>query len=206
MGLFDSIFGKKNEVQFSVHESLEQQRKDAADSVSEMFKSVLVPLILDGLDCDELPNGIGEFGSLDNPIPVNGSIGEIKYLVKLRGKTGKPIMFHRIGSMTSKVIGRSVDKYELVCLDGTQWSYLHFDFYHPRRSNITPPNFTLIPYNKELGLDIPFGFGSNGRVDSFPHGLPSALIDLYKGDLGIKLAQTIEDVLSSHNFQRPNRL
>ena len=108
--------------------------------------------------------------------------------------------------MTSKVIGRSVDKYELVCLDGTQWSYLHFDFYHPRRSNITPPNFTLIPYNKELGLDIPFGFGSNGRVDSFPHGLPSALIDLYKGDLGIKLAQTIEDVLSSHNFQRPNRL
>ena len=41
--------------------------------------------LLDSLDCDQVPNGKGAFGSLENPIPVNSAIGELKYLVKLRG-------------------------------------------------------------------------------------------------------------------------
>ena len=183
------MFGIFKRKQDSIHEPLSKQREDAINSVAEMFRNDLVPQILNGLDCDQNPNGVGEFGSLDNPIPVNGSIGEIKYLVKLRGKT-------------SKVIGRSVDCYEVVCLDGTQWGYLHFDFYHPRRSNLAPSGYILMPYIQKLGSDIPFGFGCNGVVDNFPYGLPLVLRKLYKGEVGESLAAALEDRLNKYNFQR----
>ena len=193
------IFKRKED---TIHEPLSKQRDDAINSVGEMFRNVLVPQILNGLDCDQIPNGVGEFGSLDNPIPVNGSIGEIKYLVKLRGKTAQSVMFHRLGSKTSKVVGRSVDCYEVVCLDGTQWGYLHFDFYHPRRSNLAPSGYILMPYIQKLGSDIPFGFGCNGVVDNFPYGLPLVLRKLYKGEVGESLAAALEDRLNKYNFQR----
>lgn len=187
----------------SVHEPIEKQLEEALSSIAEPFRAVLGEKFTDGLDCDQLPNGKGVFGSLDNPIPVNGSIGEIKYLVKLRGKTGEALMFHRIGSMGSSVVEDPVDCYEVVCMDGTQWNRLYFDCYHPRRSNTCPSGYTLVPFNKSLGMDIPYGFGSNGLVTNFPHGLPEAIISLYGESPGGAFARRVEERLRKYSFNRP---
>lgn len=189
----------------SVHESVEKQREDALNSIDAAFREIMGPQMVGGLDCDQLPGGKGDFGSLNNPIPVNGSIGEIKYLVKLRGITGEAVMFHRIGSMGSSAVENPVDCYEVVCMDGTQWNRLHFDFYHPRRSNLAPTGYTLIPFNKSLGMDIPYGFGYNGLVSNFPHSLPDAVVNFYGESPGRAFAKRIEERLRKHQFQRPNR-
>jgi hypothetical protein len=76
-GVMFSFFNKP-----SIHEPVETQRKEAVASVAAPFRDVLGAKYLNGLDCDQLPNGRGVFGSLENPIPVNGFIGEIKYLVR----------------------------------------------------------------------------------------------------------------------------
>lgn len=52
---------------------------------------------------DELPNVQGEFGrSADNPIPVNGTTGELTYLSKLVTENGQRLAFHRGGSTDSE--------------------------------------------------------------------------------------------------------
>jgi hypothetical protein len=81
-----------------IHESIELQKKDI-----EIYTADFAKLILSGDSCDEIPNGYGEFGSITNPIPVNGTLGEIKYLGKLRGETGFPLFFHRYASAESPV-------------------------------------------------------------------------------------------------------
>lgn len=189
----------------SVHEPVEKQREDALNSIIEHLREIMAPQMLGGLDCDQLPNGNGVFGSINNPIPVNGPMGETKYLAKLRGVTGEAVMFHRIGSMGSTTVKHPVDCYEVVCMDGTQWGRLHFDFYHPRRSNIAPPGYTLIPFNKQLGMDIPYGFGTNALVSNFPFDLPSAVVQRYGESPGRAFAKRVEERLHKHNFQRPSR-
>ena len=179
-----------------IHESIELQRQDVLSGYPENFAT----LILNGEDCDQITGGYGPFGSLTSPIPVNGAIGEIKYLGKLRGKTGAALFFHRIGSLASSVSKNSIDQYEVVCLDGTQWNSLHFDMYHPRRSNLSPPEYTLMPYNKELKRDIPFAYGVNGLVQNFPFGLPNAIDDFYGGN-GI-FARHAREWLAKGNFSR----
>ena len=181
----------------SVHEPVEKQREDAA-------KLALGPVILGGADCDEVPGGQGPLSSLGNPIPVNGPIGEIKYLGKLRGKTGNALLFHRLGSVSSPAVETPVDVYEVVCLDGTQWNRLYFDSYHPRRSNLAPPGYTLVPYNKDLGMDMPFAFGVNELVPDFPFGLVEAVVQLYGDSPGQAFARKIEERLKQHDFRHPN--
>jgi hypothetical protein len=66
----------------SIHEPVSKQREDLA-----MYPGPFAEMIVGGEDCDELSAGSGPFGSQHNPIPVNGALGEIKYLGKLRGKT-----------------------------------------------------------------------------------------------------------------------
>lgn len=189
----------------SIHEPVEKQREEALNSVTTPFRSTLGRQFLNGLDCDQLPTGKGIFGSLDNPIPVNGAIGEIKYLVKLRGTTGEAVMFHRIGSMGSNTVENPVDCYEVVCMDGTQWNRLYFDCYHPRRSNIAPPGYTLVPFNKSLGMDIPYGFGCNEMVSNFPYDLPDAIIAIYGESPGRAIAKRVEERLNKHQFYRSGR-
>ena len=188
-----------------IHEPVEAQRAEAVSYLPEgPLKELLAEKYLNGLDCDQLPEGRGPFGSRDNPIPVNGAIGEVKYLAKLRGKTGKPVMFHRPGSMTSDVSEDPVDCYEIVCLDGTQWDRLYFDCYHPRRSNLAPEGYSLQPFDKKIGFDPFFGFGCGSMVDDFPRDLPDAII-LEQGErCGEIIVKPIRECLRKFQFQRPN--
>ena len=59
----------------SIHEPVKQQRKELSSSLEDNpFKEILLGKYLNGLDCDQLPDGRGPFGSRDNPIPVNGAM------------------------------------------------------------------------------------------------------------------------------------
>jgi hypothetical protein len=99
--------------------------------------------ILNGAAIDSLPDATGEFGyCLSNPIPVNGSIGELAYLSKIETMHGQRLLFHRLGSIDSK------DVFECVAFDGSEWFILFADLYHPRRSRLTPKGFR---FSKEFG-------------------------------------------------------
>lgn len=85
---------------------------------------------------DRDPNGTGPFGlSEANPIPVNGPIGELAYLSKLETVQGERLLFHRIGSVGT------IDVFEAVTFSGSEWFIFFVDFYHPRRSRVTPDGF-----------------------------------------------------------------
>jgi hypothetical protein len=85
---------------------------------------------------DKDPNGSGPFGFTEtNPIPVNGPIGQLAYLSRLKTQSGQRLLFHRIGAIGI------VDVFEAVTFDGSEWFVLFLDFYHPRRSHLTPDGF-----------------------------------------------------------------
>ena len=181
----------------TIHEPLELQREDLANYPADFANE-----ILGGEDCDELAQGYGEFGSLTNPIPVNGALGEIKYLGKLRGKSGSALFFHRIGSVESPATSNSVDLYEVVCMDGNQWNKLHFCMYHPRRSNKAPIDYSIVPFNKSLKMDIPFAYGVNSLVSDFPFSLPEAIVEFYGESPGLTFARHAQEKLDRFNFRR----
>jgi hypothetical protein len=180
-----------------IHEPIEIQREDLM-----MLEESIRSEILNGKDCDKIEEAYSEFGSITNPIPVNGPMGEIKYLGKLRGKTGNALFFHRRGSTTSPIRKYHIDIYETVCMDGTQWKTLYFHFYHPRRSNLVPPGYSFMPYDKSLGRDIPFAYGVNYPVTNFPYGLPEAIERFYGEQIGCVFAKHAREKLNKYNFGR----
>jgi len=186
-----NLFKKKE-----IHESIELQREDVMD----LPESVRLK-ILNGEDCDQISGAYGDFGCKTNPIPVNGPRGEIKYLGKLRGKTGNALFFHRHGSACFPTCKNSIDIYETVCMDGTQWKTLYFDFYHPRRSNLAPSGYSFMPLNK-TGMDIPYAYGVNFRVNNFPYELPEALPILYDKETAKVFARHATERLNKYNFRR----
>lgn len=181
-----------------IHEPLAKQHANLGQ-----YPPDLAILLANGLDCDFLPRASGAFGSLSNPIPVNGAIGEIKYLGKLRGASGFALFFHRIGSISTPVCDHSIDIYETVCMDGSQWTILHFDMYHPRRSNLAPDGFSLLPFDRRLGMDLPFAYGVAELVSNFPYGLPVAIVKFYGEHPGSTFARHAQEKLDRYVFHRP---
>ena len=187
-----NFFHKKG----SVHESIEKQTADI-----KRLNPLIANEILKGLSCDKLPSSTGVFGSLTNPIPVNGPFGEIKYLGKLRGRTGHAVFFHRLGSVKSPVTNNLIDIFEIVCQDATQWNKLYFDIYHPRRSNLVPDGYILTPYNKQLKMDLPFAYGVTSLISNFPYDLPDEL-DKFYGSNGV-YSRHARKWLEQYSFKRP---
>ena len=133
-----------------------------------------------GVDCDALPGATGPFGhAATNPIPVNGVFGTFTYLAKLRLATarGGALLFHRVGSVRSPVSAHPVDVYETVDVHAQRWDVLYVDPYHPRRSNLAPEGYALMPYDKRMG-EPPAGYGVNTRCPDFPGELPVAIVGL----------------------------
>lgn len=137
MGLLSKLFGEKKEdtelreVFAHIHRVIDDE-KFQLELVHPSMRAVLesAPAY------DKDPNGSGPFGfALSNPIPVNGPVGQLAYLSRLETHSGQRILFHRIGA-----IGK-VDVFEAVTFDGSEWFILFVDFYHPRRSRLTPDGF-----------------------------------------------------------------
>lgn len=146
---------------------------------------------------DSWPDARGEFGrSMQNPIPVNGPVGEIIYLSQLRTENGLPLMFHRLGSA-----GDRVDIFELVSLDGTHWDVLYLDLYSIRKSRLTPAGLKRC---MKLDDDYPFIFGTHTIVKDFPYGLPDALKTAFTSKIPLPWKPSLfVNAMSKTSFARP---
>jgi len=185
-----SMFKKKPQI----HEPVELQRAEA-------LKHPMGTFAVSGEDCDEVSGGSGPFGhSFNNPIPVNSQLGTYKYLTKLRSASGRPVLFHRLGSMSSQVTKYSVDAYEVVDTDGQGWDVIFLDMYHPRRSNKAPTGYTLTPFNPRTGDQI-VGLGVDVFCPNFPYDLPDAIFAHNGFESVSKLAR---DVVGVIKHLRPN--
>jgi len=155
-----------------------------------------------GREPSEAKAVIGSFGSLGNPIPVNGPIGERNYLAKLRGQTGYSVMFHRKGSNFSSAVSTPVDTFEVVCLDGTQWTQLTLWPYHQSQSSHVPDGFSFTSRDPNMeGEDLDC-FGTTCFLPNFPHSLPQTIRLELPTDYGERLASVVENALLRHSFER----
>ena len=96
---------------------------------------------------NELPNSVGEFGrDVNNPIPVNGTLGEVTYLSRLIWNDEKKpqfVTFHRLGSRLSDKFDRLIDIFEVLTIDGENYDILYLDMYHVNQSKKAPKNYKL---------------------------------------------------------------
>jgi len=131
------------------------------------FQNSLNPMaarmgITTGIDCDALPGAIGDFGRcLETPIPVNGALGQVTYLSKLRTSADSRLLFHRLGSKSGPY--GFVDLFEVLSFDGQIHETLYLDFYHPRRSSLAPSGYYLSD-------EISFITGDHIGYPDFPNG------------------------------------
>lgn len=156
--------------------------------------------MLVGESCDQIPGAEGLFGHAPtNPIPVNGPVGEVKYLNRLRVKGGPGVFYHRLGSRPAA--DRVVSAFETVSLDGTHWDVLYFDMRHPRRSKLVPEGYEQAPFDKMFNM-LRIGFGMVGYDENFPHSIPEYL-RTSGGSPGAALAKRVERVLAERSWERP---
>lgn len=137
----------------------------------------------------------GEFGrSLQNPIPVNGPIGEMLYLSNLRAPDRTPIMFHRIGSKNR------ADAFETVTLDGRVWDIMFLDLYHPRKSRRAPAGYLIAEGKDRQDLFL----GTNEFVEGFPGHIQDAARDAFQQWVGIPIRPpALRHALEQNSFERP---
>jgi hypothetical protein len=144
MGFFANLFGgNKDDKTLRDALGLINRMIDDEKFQLEFLNPVMKEMIESAPAYDKDPNGTGPFGFIEtNPIPVNGPIGQLAYLSKLETHSGQRILFHRLGAMGT------VDVFEAVSFNGCEWFILFVEFYHPRRSRLTPDGFR---FTQELG-------------------------------------------------------
>ncbi len=134
MGFLSSLLGGSKEDK-ALREALAQIHRILEDEAFqlELVHPEMKKMLESAPAYDKDPNGTGLFGFIEtNPIPVNGPIGQLAYLSKLETQSGQRILFHRLGAIGA------VDVFEAVSFNGAEWFILFVDFYHPRRSRLTP--------------------------------------------------------------------
>ena len=201
MGLFRSLFSSKKKSSPEPPPEIDKIfEKMARLMEDEEFQDSMYPLsiknqIIGGQDLDELPDGVGDFGRSDeNPIPVNGPIGELVYLSSLTTQDGRRLLYHRLGSVDD------IDIYETVSIDGRRWDILFLSMYHPRKSRTAPSGYSIANVRER-----PFLYGTNRRVGSFPYGLQEAIRNTTVEMFGIPMRPPqVRQAEESVKFQRPH--
>lgn len=147
-----------------------------------MLPEPVQALIRSKAPVDQKEGATGEFGmSSGNPIPVNGPIGELAYLSKLRTKSGEGLFFHRIGSVGS------VDVFEAVSISGSDWFVFFLDMYYPKRSRRAPAGLSISDKPSQFSgftkfcQGFPYDFAEEKQKNS-GSGLNLAYIPLSKAD------------------------
>lgn len=158
MGLLSGLFGQSKEEKAFQKEFHQIQRILGDEEFQLEFVHPTIREVIDSNPVyDQDPNGSGPFGFVEtNPIPTNGPIGELAYLSRLETQRGERILFHRIGAIST------VDVFEAVTFSGSEWFILFVDFYHLRKSTITPDGFRFMK-----GLGQLSGF--NKYSPNFPY-------------------------------------
>ena len=143
---------------------------------------------------DVVPNGSGEYGRHpNNPVPVNGPIGELLYLSSLSTSNGWPIAFQRLGSWGQ------IDVFEIMSFDGREWDVFCFDMYYPRKSRKAPAGFEI------SGRGDGCFRGINHCYPNFPHGLFQHTQKTIERMVGIALADPRLKELDQLKNGRPQR-
>lgn len=201
MSIFGSLFGGKKQSSDGLPPEVAQifekiaQMMENEDLQNSKYHLSIKSQVVDGLNVDELPNAVGGFGrSENNPIPVNGPIGELIYLSSLETEGGQRILYHRLGSTDG------IDIYETVSFDGKIWDVLFFSMYHPRKSNKVPSGYSIVALRDRALL-----FGTNRLVDKFPYGLQEAIKNTTEEIFGIPMPPPqVRQAEESIQFQRPD--
>jgi len=165
---------------------------DSDDEQNKLYPEPIRSTIIQGLSCDELPGGKGDFGRTpSNPIPTNGPLGQVIYLSKLRTvgprnwlglrTRGSPVMFHRVWSEEGPT--GPVDAYKVRSLDGAVEEVLYLSMYHPRKSKKSPSGYILEP---KLDSDN-WLYGVNHAVPNFPQKLDAYIRKWQMEMLGVPL-------------------
>lgn len=179
MGLFENFFSKEmNQTRSEKMYDDALQLFNSADLQNQTLPLALKEKIEAGEDCDTISNSSGRFGhDITNPIPVNGPLGELTYLSRLRLRsTGSMVFFHKV-----KTIGL-IDKFELVNVSGKFVDYLYVDMYHPRATRLYPDAYTL-------EREAVFPRGVTTTVPDFPNGLYKYVKREAKQRLGVDVAE-----------------
>ncbi len=137
MGFLSKLFGENKEEK-ALREALSHIHRIIDDEKFqlELVHPAMKAMLESAPAYDKDPNGTGPFGFTEtNPIPVNGPIGQLAYLSRLETQSGQRILFHRLGAIGT------VDVFEAVTFNGSEWFILFVDLYHPRRSRLTPDGF-----------------------------------------------------------------
>ncbi|MGB0696755.1 MAG: hypothetical protein ACPGOY_13980 [Rhodospirillaceae bacterium] len=199
MRLWEKVFAKKKkEVDFSpkMIRFLENVKRIMSDENRQnaMNRPEVIEHIVGGLDVDELPEADGEFGrAIGNPIPVNGFMGELIYLSRLKTSNGSQLIYHRLGSI------EHIDVFETVTLDGQFWDLLFLSMYHPRKSRKAPSGYSIVSLQ-----DQPILFGTNVRVHTFPMGLGDAIAQTTEKIFGVPIAaKEVRVAEETGHFSRP---
>jgi hypothetical protein len=176
---------------FSKLHRLMDSEKAQNERLPEPYRSQ----VLHGADCDEIAQAVGEFGrDPRNPIPVNGSLGEMIYLSNLRTADSQQIMFHRLGSISN------VDIYETVSLDGAMWDILFLHQYHPRKSRRAPPGYHIVIGTERNSLLL----GVNEFVAAFPDRLSDAIAGMSERIFKFRIRPSqVREALARAIFKRP---
>jgi len=159
----------------------------------EMLPEPVQALIRSKSACDVKPGATGDFGlSPTNPVPVNGPIGELAYLSKLRTAAGESLLFHRIGA------AGQIDVFEGVTMSGSEWFIFFLDMYFPRRSQMAPPGLTISPEASQFS-------GFTSFCSQFPHDFAAAKAKNAASGLNVAYIplSKAEACLERGSFDRP---
>lgn len=98
----------------------------------------------EGVDADELPNGVGQFGlTPSNPIPCRTILGSSAYLDRLYTAGGVKVNSQRSGSVTSDVVKYPVDEYFITHPNGERLATIYISPYQKRNSSQAPAGFVV---------------------------------------------------------------
>ncbi len=171
------------------------------NTLPEPFRSA----VIGGINCDMLPGAKGEFGRAPtNPIPVNGPLGEILYLSRLRTNPGwkrlwspgSPLMFHRVRAEDG--LEGAVDVFEVLSLDGRMREKLFLSMYHPRKSHSAPTGYAIAPKLDSDNLT----YGVNHVVERFPQRLDAYIRQWQMDMLGIPLpVHRVREAVNGSRFK-----
>lgn len=201
MGFFSRLFGGRDNYTSNLPPEMTQlfekiyRLMEDEDLQNSIYPVLIRDQIVNGLDVDCFPHGLGEYGRTpENPIPVNGVLGELLYLSLLKTQdANQRLMFHRLGSV------ESLDMYETVTIDGVHWDLFFFSMYHPKRSRKAPTGYSLADPRTQ-----PLLYGTNRRVAHFPYGLQEAIRQTTSEIIGIPVPPPqVRRAEEQIQFQRP---
>lgn len=194
MGFLSNLFGGNKE-ENAMQQALQQIKRIIEDEKYQvdLLDPAIKKLVESGAAYDKDPKGTGPFGFTEtNPIPVNGPVGQLAYLSKLETKSGQRILFHRLGAMGT------VDVFEAVTFNGTEWFILFVDLYHPRRSRLTPDGFV---FTKEVNQFS----GFTNFCGDFPYDFIEKKKSMQEGLLGMAYIaiSKVAGQIQNRAFTRP---